>query len=236
MRNYLTIGGNDSRNYGVYISGAGVFNSPARALNLVDIPGRNGAVILNAYERFDNIEVTYPAFIYSNFDANLANFRSLLSSSGNYRKITDSYHPNEYRLGVYVGGLDVTPTKRLEAGKFDIVFNCKPQRFLTSGDVVQTFTANGTINNPTRYSMGPLLRVYGVGTVGIGMGSITITAADEYTDIDCDLQIAYKGNASKNSVVSSATPDFPVFGPGNNGVTLGMGITRVDITPRWWTI
>lgn len=237
MRNYLTINGFDSRAYGVYISGSGVYNSPPRALNLVDIPGRNGALILNAYTaRFDNIDVTYPAFIASNFAANLARWRALLSSSGSYRKITDSYHPDEYRRGVYVGGLEVTPTSRHDAGRFDITFNCQPQRFLTSGDVVQTYTSDGTIINPTRYSMGPLLRVYGIGVVGIGYGSIAIMAADEYTDIDCDLQTAYKGASSRDSVVRPSGPNYPVFGPGANGVRLGAGITRVEITPRWWTI
>lgn len=236
MRNYLTIGGVDSRTYGVYISGSGVFNSPSRALELVNIPGRNGAIILDSYARFDNIEVRYPAFIYSNFDSTLAAFRAILARSGNYRKIVDSYHPDEYRMGVYIGGLEVTPTKRLNAGSFDIVFNCKPQRFLASGDTVQTFTADGTINNPTQFSAGPLLRVYGAGTIGIGAGTITISQADVYTDIDCDLCLAYKGSINKNSFVSFPVYGGPVFGPGNNGVTLGTGITKIEITPRWWTI
>lgn len=237
MRNHIYIDGYDLANFGVYISGTGVFNAPVRALNMVSIPGRNSDIIINGYDyRFNNISVAYPAFIYSNFRQNLAQLRAfLLRAPARYRRITDTYNPNEFRMGVYTGGLDVTPTSRLEAGRFDLVFNCQPQRFLTLGETVQVFTANGTINNPG-FSQGPLLRVYGAGTVGIGAGSLTISQADVYTDIDCDLQIAYKGSVSKNQYVSSATPNFPYFGPGDNGVTLGTGITRVEITPRWWTV
>lgn len=236
MRNYLTFGGIDSRNYGVYISGSGVYNLPARALEMVNVPGRNGALVMNAYERFENIDVTYPAFIFSSFGSNLADFRARLAASIGYQRITDTYHPNEYRMGVFSRGLNVSPTKNLKAGKFDIVFNCKPQRFLTSGDTAQVFTASGVINNPTRFSVAPLLRVYGVGTVGIGYGEIPITSADEYTDIDCDLCIAYKGSTNKNQYVTFASYGGPQLGPGNNNITLGTGITRVEVTPRWFTL
>ena len=225
-----------STTYGVYISGSGVYNSPARAVNFSNVPGRNGAIILNGYERFDNIEVTYPGFIFNTFKTKVDEFRARMSMYGFYQKLSDTYHPNEYRMGVFVRGLTVTPTKPLDAGKFDIVFNCKPQRYLNSGDTVQTFTADGIINNPTLYSAAPLLRVYGTGTVGIGLGSITISQADVYTDIDCDLGVAYKGSTNMNAYVSASGVDFPVFGSGNNNVTLGTGITKVEITPRWWTL
>lgn len=236
MLNYLTFGGADSRTYNVYISGSGIYNSPARALTMVNIPGRNGALILNEYERFDNIEVVYPAFIFKQFDSKVADFRAVLSRYGYYQRLTDTYHPNEYRMGVFMRGLEVTPTKPLDAGRFDIVFNCKPQRFLTSGETATSFTSSGTITNPTQFSTKPLLRVYGAGTVGIGAGTITISQADVYTDIDCDLCLAYKGSTNKNQYVSFASYGGPSLGPGSNNITLNTGITKVEVTPRWWTL
>ena len=42
MRNYFTLDGVDSRDFGVYISGQGTFNASGRGYNIIPVPGRNG--------------------------------------------------------------------------------------------------------------------------------------------------------------------------------------------------
>ncbi|MBR5931241.1 MAG: hypothetical protein IKZ95_04355, partial [Lachnospiraceae bacterium] len=59
---YFVFGGQDSRNYGIYISGSGVFGAPERDGSKVSIPGRNGEMFLDN-GRYKNIEIKYPAFI-----------------------------------------------------------------------------------------------------------------------------------------------------------------------------
>ena len=54
----FTFDGVSSLNYGVYLTGTGVFNAPARAVEMVEIPGRNGNFALDK-GRFENIQVTY---------------------------------------------------------------------------------------------------------------------------------------------------------------------------------
>lgn len=165
MRNYLTFNGHDSRDYGVYISGQGTFSAPARAYEMLSVPGRNGDLV--GYEkRLENIEVTYPCFIYSNFDQNLSNFRNMLLSTFGYVKLTDSYHTDEFRMALFQGPFDPEVTKKNDAGSFDLTFICKPQRFLNSGETVTTFDITnpaGAITDNTPY----LLRASGGGlTIG----------------------------------------------------------------------
>ena len=235
MRNYFTLDGVDSRSFGVYISGQGTFSAPGREYNMIPVPGRNGDLV--GYERrFENLELTYEAFIYHNFKQNVADFRNFLLSLFGYQDLVDSYHPNEIRKVLFEGPFDPDVTARNDAGRFDLKFNCKPQRFLASGNQVTTLTADGSITNPTRFASQPLLRVYGTGVLGIGSQSITITQADEYTDIDCEMMDAYKGTLSKNRYIQLTDFNFPVFEPGLNNISLGSGITRVEITPRWWQI
>lgn len=135
--NSLTFDGENSLDYGVYITGEAVYNAPERAVELISIPGRNGAIALDQ-GRFENIEVTYPAGTFGDdqpeFASKIRAFRNALASRFNYVKLTDSYHTDEYRLGLYKSGLTTTPVQRSKAGEFPIVFNCKPQRFLTSGE------------------------------------------------------------------------------------------------------
>lgn len=139
MRNYLTFDNKDSRDFGVYINGQGTFRAPARSYNVLNIPGRNGD-LLGFGSKLENVEITYRAFIYTNFDANIAALRSFLLSHVGYFKLTDSYHPDEYRLAYYKGPFVPDVTANNGAGSFDLVFTCKPQRFLDSGEEVVSIT------------------------------------------------------------------------------------------------
>lgn len=235
MRNYFTLNGVDSRSFGVYISGQGTFSAPRREYNMVPIPGRNGDLVGNE-KRFGNLELRYQAFIYTNFKQNIRDFRNFLLSLIGYQKLIDTYHPDEFRMALYEGEFEPEVEPKNDAGQFDIVFNCKPQRFLLTGETVTTLTANGTITNPTRFASQPLLRVYGTGQLGVNSDTITISEADVYTDIDCEMMDCFKGTTNRNSKVSFSGNNFPTFRSGSNSISLGTGITMVEITPRWWRI
>lgn len=236
MRNYFMLDGVDSRDFGVYISGQGTFNSPVRSIDMISIPGRNGDLI-GLPTRLESMEYTYAgAFIYRDFHSMIEAFKAFLLSDPGYRRLTDSYHPDEFRLVAYRGGLKVSPTLKNDAGQFDITFTAKPQRFLVSGETATTLNASGTMNNPTMFNALPLLRVYGAGNLTINDSVITITNSDPYIDIDCESGYACYGSTPKNLNISVSTLDLPALVPGSNTITLGSGITRVDITPRWWTV
>lgn len=232
MRAELTFAGVPLSTFGVYVSGDGTFNAPARAYDAVEIPGRDGALLLSE-KRLENIDMTYPAFVYANFKENMRALRSFLLSRVGYQRLTDTYHPDEYRLAYFQGDLDVNTTPVNDAGSFDLTFSCKPQRWLTSGEEVQTFTTDGTITNPTYCNALPFIRVYGVGTLEIENYSLSITSADDYTDIDCDIMEAYKGNENRNRFLQIL--NFPVLVPGDNDISF-TGFTQVDIIPRWWVL
>lgn len=150
----LSFDGVESRNFGVYITGEAVYNAPQRDVEMISIPGRSGAFALDK-GRFENIEVTYPAGIFADNEADFAqavsDFRNYLCSRNGYCRLVDEYNPEEYRMAIYKSGLDVSPAQ-LKAGEFDITFDCKPQRWLTSGEDAVTIgewgdteTASGSI-------------------------------------------------------------------------------------------
>lgn len=235
MRNYFTFNGYDSREFGVYISGGGTFDSPTRLYNVISVQGRNGA-LLGAGDRFENIEVTYPAFIYTNFEENLANLRSALLSTDGYARLEDTYHPNEFRMAYFDGPVvaDVTPHNNM--GSFDLTFKCKPQRWLKSGETAQVITSGGTIVNPTRFESAPLIRVTGYGQLKIGGDVIDIINAFPYVDIDSEILDCYYQTENANAQVSFSGTDFPRLPSGSTGVTYSGHITKVEITPRWFDV
>ena len=173
----LSFDNTSSRNYGVYITGEAVYNAPERDVEMIDIPGRNGSFALDN-GRFQNITVTYPAGIFADTEANfrqaISDFRNFLCSKRGYIRLSDEYNPDEYRMAIYKSGLEVEPAQ-LRAGEFEIAFECKPQRFLTSGETATHITTSGNaITNPTYFDSQPMLQVYGYGNIGIGTDQISI--------------------------------------------------------------
>lgn len=234
MEHFLTFNGKSSRDFGVWISGGGTFNAPVRDVEFITIPGRNGDLTVDG-GRFSNISVTYPAFISRGFQPNVDGFRAWLCAAVGYKRLEDTYHPEEYRLAVYRNGLKVTPTARNLSGSFDLTFECKPQRFLKSGEQVRNYSRAGVLRNPTDYPARPLIRAYGVGTLTVGGVSVEITAANVYTVLDCDTEEAFKGADNCNQNIVLIDGEFPSLHSGNNSVSFD-GISKVEIVPRWWTI
>ena len=166
----------DSRDYGVYITGEAVFNAPEREVEMISIPGRNGSFALDR-GRFENVEVTYPAGIFADtendFAEAISNFRNMLCSRKGYVRLEDEYNPNEYRMAVYKSGLEVEPAM-LRAGQFNITFDCKPQRYLTDGETAVSVEDGDTLTNPTLFEAHPLLEVEGYGSINLNGREIKI--------------------------------------------------------------
>ena len=200
----LTFDGKSSSEFNVYITGEGVFNAPERAVEMISIPGRNGAFAMD-YGRFENIEVTYNCGIAGDDDADFASaisdFRNWLCSRNGYVRLSDDYNAGEYRLAVYKSGLEVT-AENLKAGEFPVVFECKPQRFLTSGEDTISVTSGDTITNPTLFDARPLLEVTGYGNINLGSSTISFDGQDIG-----DIIIAGSTNAigAYNATTSTAT-------------------------------
>lgn len=218
----LTFDGEDSRDYGVYITGQAVFNAPEREVEMISIPGRNGQFALDK-GRFENIEVTYPAGIFANTEADFAeavsNFRNLLCSKRGYVRLQDEYHPDEYRMAIYKSGLEVDNVA-LKAGEFEITFDCKPQRYLTSGETAVTVTNGGVITNPTLFDAQPLLQLSGYGSISINgqtlsvnsgpMGDITVASAQmaNLNSLSVEIGTQYANNGDKIKVTCALWQDF----------------------------
>lgn len=240
----LTFGGVNSLTYGIYITGDAVYNAPERDVEFFSIAGRNGDLTIDR-GRFMNIEVTYPAgcFAYTQteFASKVRAFRNAIASLTGYQRLTDTYNDGEYRQALYAAGLDVSVTANSRAGEFDITFNCKPQRFLASGESVTTLTASGTITNPTNFASKPLIAVTGLGDLTVGAFEMNVEGdAGQTLYIDCDTMEAYLNNggtiAPANTYLTITGTEYPELVSGENEITLGSGITKVEITPRWWRI
>ena len=208
---------------------------PERDYTITHIPGRNGDIIQDN-GCYKNVERTYEvSFDVPNEDfATYANAVSAwLHSTTGYARLEDSYEPNYYRMATYQES-NIFENLYNKAGTATIVFECKPQRFLKTGDNTITVQNSLTIMNPTGFEAYPLFKVTGTsGVLTVNGNSITFSSIDNFVMLDCELQDAYKENINKNSTISGT---FPVLKPGSNTIRWTGGISSVTMKPRWWTI
>lgn len=208
---------------------------PERDYTVTHIPGRNGDIIQDN-GCYKNVERTYEvSFDAPNEDfATYANVVSAwLHSTTGYARLEDSYEPNYYRMATYQES-NIFENLYNQAGTATIVFECKPQRFLKTGDNTIAIQNSLTIMNPTGFEAYPLFKVTGTsGVLTVNGNSITFSSINDFVMLDCELQDAYKDNINKNSTISGT---FPVLKTGSNTISWTGNISSVTMKPRWWTI
>lgn len=210
---------------------------PERSQTMTEVPGRNGGLLI-VDGNFRNYQQDYEVFISAERSGLVRAARAVaewLESPVGYQRLEDSYEPDIYREAYYAGNQDIESVLN-RFGRTTISFNCKPQRYLKSGEVSKTFTAAGALTNVTKFDALPVITVYGsgAGSVTVGDRTVTISDIDGYVVLDCELQDAYKGTVNKNGTVTLT--EFPVLTAGENAISFAGGVTSVEIVPHWWTI
>lgn len=133
--NYFTLNGRSSADWGIVVSKDNGFDAPERDVSAIEVPGRNGELHIDN-GRWRNIDVTYnDCVIERDFTEKFGDFRAYCARQRGYQRLEDTFHPDEYRLADMTQGIKVSSVgTRYNSGKFDLTFNCKPQRFLKSGE------------------------------------------------------------------------------------------------------
>lgn len=114
----------------------------------------------------------------------------------------------------------------------EITFVCQPYMYEAVPEV-KHFPADGnTIINATSATALPLIVVNGAGDCQLNIAGqdITIIGARANVPVSIDCETGYIWSATG---AMSMRGEFPELGIGSNNVTLGTGVTSVDITPRW---
>lgn len=231
--------GISSEDYGIQVEHPPEYAYPQRDYNIQHVPGRNGDVVLDEGS-YQNVERTYELAIgsYKGDFTVLANCISeWLHSAIGYARLEDSYEPDYYRMAFYEEAGEIENIYQ-HAGRITVNFNCKPQRFLKSGDRAVVFSGNRSIYNPTRFRSLPIITVKGTGSgvLHIGDYNISISSIGGNIIIDSSIQDCYYGTSNKNSVVEMNDKGYPQFLPGMNSISFTGGITSVEVIPKWWTL
>lgn len=234
MRDYFVFDGIRSSDIGVQLQNPVAFTGAEPKVQTISVPGRNGD--LHFYENaFSNIRGTARCFILDHDASALlaAANRWLLGSNG-YHKLETSDDESMFYMARCKNAGEIAIRNKVLA-PFTIDFDCAPQHYYKSGENKIQLSEAGTIENPG-LSGNPLIRVFGSGSGTITVNDTIVELIDmvDFIDIDCEMQNAYRGSQYANNNIRCS--NFPKLTHGENEIHWSGGVTRIEITPRWWTI
>ena len=229
--------GTSSQDLHALVQTAPEYEFPEKDYSVTHVEGRNGDIVIDTGS-WQNVPRTYNLAIdtrkisYAEVASKLVQW---LHSASGYARLEDSYEPDFYRMAIYKDSGSISNIYS-KAGQIEISFNCKPQRYLKSGEVSDLFTFNTEYRNPTDFPSKPKIVIHGSGsgTVKIGAYEITIFNILDGMTVDCEIQDTYKNDINCNSRVSIA--EYPKIIAGNNLISMSGGVTSIEITPRWWML
>lgn len=168
---YLIFGNVDSRDYDIEVFFKDVDRTPKRVYKSIEVPGRNGAVLIDE-NRYEDVPFSYDCVALD--DTYRKAFVNALASQIGYKRMQDSFNEGEFYSAVFDGDVEPNVTSDRAKSTFTIYFTRASQRFLTSGEEVIDVDSGDTITNPTLFESSPLLEVEGYGTIAFNGYEITI--------------------------------------------------------------
>lgn len=212
------------------------------------VPGRNGTV--HIYDgAFKNRTATVDGCLYSEdlVKGDFAAVNAWLFGSLGYRRLVTDDDPAHYLMARITNGPEIAAKAR-KVAPFRIRFDCKPQRFLLSGDTSKNIISTLTFTNPTAFVSKPLLEIEY--TASSASGTISVNGSVMRVDLlpvanftrlffDAETGVTYRmeddGTVKVYDGIISGR-EYAEIVPGENTVSIGGDITSVKLTPRWWDL
>ena len=233
-----------SKDVGIEVETFPTYNIAEKEYTAVHVPGRNGDVIIDN-GTYRNTQRQYRVSIATydtSYHQKMAAVAKWLHSSTGYSRLEDSYEPDFFFQAYYKESVSIENLFN-EAGRATLTFECKPQRFLKSGDLPIIFTSGSTtqIRNSTTQISLPLIEVTtdnSQGVVSINGVRVTILAnSGTNIIIDSELQDAYNNqDVNKNPFIVLNDGELPTLRPGINSIAFSGGVQSISLKPRWWVI
>lgn len=206
---------------------------PQRVVEKIPVMGRNGDLLLDT-GAYSNVSQSYD--IYFNAKANgffdmSRNVATWLNGTRGYKRLEDTYDPDVYRMA-QVSDYHEYKNFLNYMGRATVTFDCKPQRFLKSGEEEIVLTSGDIVSNPYQPCY-PIFKLTGNGTLDVNGNTIGIANnLNKTIVIDCETQNAYTGSENRNGDIY-VTGEFPFLLSGENVITFN---NTCSMIPRWWTL
>lgn len=233
---YFNYRGKSSRDFCLKIKEINNLSSPSRALEVHEVLGRNGELIIDN-GNYTNFRLQIQCFIDGrpNRNGKELSLAQLADELKLWLQTSFEYSPIEiegdefYYEGYLDNSLDIKELF-VNFGEVLLTFNCKPYKKKASDKIVVAF--KNTVVTNEHMDSEPYMKIYGNGdaTLTINDKTIKFKNIENYIEIDTELMNCFKDNINQNNRMIG---EFPVLKSGENSVTWSGDITKIEIEPRW---
>lgn len=227
--------GIDARSAGIQLQAPIEFSEAVPIVEAQTIPGRNGDLVRYTGS-YKNRSGSASCFcLQKDVEKAVSSAGRFLMGKKGYRRLETSDDPDHYWMARAENSPQIAMRLRTLA-PFEIGFDCKPQRFVKSGENPIVFTSSGSLFSQYGQIALPFITLYGQGAGRLTIGDcvVEVKALNGSLYLDSDTQNAYNNNGNQNLNINA--PVFPVLGDGEIEVAFSGGIERVEIVPRWWEL
>lgn len=246
----------ESSDYGIIITEPPSYKWPERSFQHDEVKGKPGDV-LSDMRRYKNVDKEYKIAVYNTAGFNkaasdLSEFLHRYDGYQNYIRLEDSYERDIFMLGVYEESGELTNILG-QAGEATITFNCKPQKYLISGNKkIEIMSSPFIIENPTSYAALPIIKILGTGKI-IFSGYPSRVLLQDMEELEPKTVELLIGENSNEITIDSETFKATNYNgwnanpyisfdeqialyPGQNEIQFEGDIDKITIIPRWWRL
>lgn len=228
--------GVDARSVGIKLQGPVTFSEAVPISEEQTIPGRNGDLIWETGS-YENRSGSASCFCLQNdVETALSAAGRFLMAKKGYRRLETSDDLDHFWMARVENSPAIEMRMRMLA-PFEIGFDCKPQRFLKSGEIPVVIDESGVVLwNEYGHTALPLISVYGAapGRLVVGECTVEIIQLNGVIFLDSEVQNAYNNDGNQNMNINA--PIFPTLKDGETPISWDGGIESVEILPRWWEL
>ncbi|MCL2559282.1 MAG: hypothetical protein FWE07_02235 [Turicibacter sp.] len=234
----FTYKGKSSKEMNLRVVGNVSFASPSRDVRAVQVPGRDGDLMLDN-GRFNSVVRSIPCRIEpvdgGDIEALISRINNWLSDDGNLHEFGWDNDPDFKYLARVDGGV-VSQRILSHFGTTAIDFRMHPIKYLRASLNERPVTSGTNVANPFSIDAKPRMRIVRVGsgegdvTIHVGGRPVLIRGLASGCIIDSDTQTITNLNGTVTLFSQMRSP-FPVLRPGDNQITFPANV-QVQLTPR----
>ena len=189
----------------------------AKSIKSIKVNGRNGNLHIDN-GTYDSYNITISCII--NDLTKLDQNKNILQGTGNLQLSTV---PGRTFKATIKNQIDFSKYLRV-LREFPLQLEIEPISYGETKSV--SFSSSGTLSISGNVDTYPKITLYGTGTVTINNVSVEVLTTG--ITIDCKLMECIKDDLNMNAFV--VLDEFPKLSPGNNTISLGVGISMVTIS------
>lgn len=214
-----------STELGLRLTGMVELPAAQRVIDDIEVAGRAGT--LTRLGGWEDTALALPLAVRGG----LPGYRKAYQALTGAKTIHLSTEPGAFRR---VKHATISPLRQefSRLGFFDARLVCAPFSYLDTGLTTRTLTSSGTISNPGLLDAAPIITIWGTGqlTVTINGQAYRVSSPAGNITLDAARLVAHVAGRVQTDAL---TGPFPHLAPGRNTISLGSGVSKIEITGNW---